>query len=80
MYYADILPRPTEEMLGDMLLQMGRSTEALAAYEAALDVAPNRFDSLLGARTAAAKPGNIQLSDEYSEKIRKESGLAVPRP
>lgn len=75
MYYADILPRPTEEMLGDMLLQMGRSTEALAAYEAALDVAPNRLDSLLGARTAAAKSGNIQLSDEYSEKIRKEGSL-----
>lgn len=80
MYYADILPRPTKEMLGDMLLQMGRSTEALAAYEGALDVAPNRLDSLLGARTAAAKSGNIQLSDEYSGKIRKEGGLAVSRP
>jgi tetratricopeptide (TPR) repeat protein len=62
-------------MLGDMLLQMGRSTEALAAYEAALDVAPNRLGSLLGARTAAAKSGNIQLSDEYLEKIHKEGGL-----
>jgi tetratricopeptide (TPR) repeat protein len=80
MYYADILPRPTQEMLGDMLLQMGRSTEALAAYKTALVVAPNRLDSLLGARTAASGAGNVQLSDEYAEKIRKEGGLIAPRP
>jgi len=80
MYYADVLPRPVSEMLGDMLLQMGRSTEALAAYKAALDVAPNRLDSLLGARTAAAKSGNAQLSDEYAERIRKEGGLIISRP
>jgi tetratricopeptide (TPR) repeat protein len=75
LYYADVLPRPVSEMLGDMLLQMGRSTEALTAYKAALDVAPNRLDSLLGAKTAAAKSGNVQLSDEYAAKIRKENGL-----
>jgi hypothetical protein len=59
MYYADILPRPTGEMLGDMLLQMGRPGEALEAYKGALKFAPNRLDSLLGARTAAAQSGNI---------------------
>jgi tetratricopeptide (TPR) repeat protein len=75
LYYADVLPRPIDEMLGDMLLQMGRTTEALAAYKAVLDVAPNRLDSLVGARTAAAKSGNVQLSEEYAAKIRKESGL-----
>jgi tetratricopeptide (TPR) repeat protein len=80
MYYADILPRPTQEMLGDMLLQMGRSTEALAAYKAALDLAPNRLDCLLGARAAAARAGNIRLADEYAEKIRKEGGLIASRP
>lgn len=80
MYYADILPRPTQEMLGDMLLQMGRSTEALAAYKGALDAAPNRLDCLLGARTAAARTGNGRLSDEYAEKIRKEGGVIASRP
>jgi tetratricopeptide (TPR) repeat protein len=79
LYYADVLPRPIGEMLGDMLLQMGRTTEALAAYKAALDVAPNRLDSLLGARTAAVMLGNTQLSDEYAEKIRIEGGLVVSR-
>jgi cytochrome c-type biogenesis protein CcmH/NrfG len=67
-------------MLGDMLLQMGRSTEALAAYEAALERGPNRLDSLLGAKTAAARAGNVQLSEEYAEKIRLEGGLIVSRP
>lgn len=75
LYYADVLPRPIDEMLGDMLLQMGKATEALAAYKAALDVAPNRLDSLLGAKTAAAKSGNVPLADEYAAKIRKENGL-----
>lgn len=60
LYYADVLPRPVSEMLGDMLLQMGRSTEALTAYQAALDIAPNRLDCLLGAKTAAAKSRNGQ--------------------
>ena len=44
MYYADILPRPTPEMLGDMLLQIGRPAEALSAYKRSLDLAPNRLD------------------------------------
>lgn len=72
LYYADVLPRPAEEMLGDMLLQMGRAAEALNAYKAALDVAPNRLDSLLGAKAAAAMSGDVQLSNGYAEKIRKE--------
>jgi tetratricopeptide (TPR) repeat protein len=52
MYYADILPRPSSEMLADMLLQMGKRREACAAYQASLKVAPNRFDSLAGLRAS----------------------------
>ena len=40
MYYADILPRHTGEMLGDMLLQMGKPAEAPDAHKAALELAP----------------------------------------
>lgn len=80
VYYADILPRPTDEMLGDMLSLMGRWTQALQAYQAALELAPNRLDSLLGAMTAAAKSGNAQLSEEYVQKIRVEGGQVVSRP
>ena len=79
MYYADVLPRPTEEMMGDMLMLTGRSAEALVAYRAALQLAPNRFDSLFGAKTAAAKSGNVPLSEEYAEQIRAEGNLILPR-
>jgi len=72
LYYADVLPRPAENLVGDMLLQMGRATEAVEACKAALDVAPNRLDSLLGAKAAAAMSGDVQLSNGYAEKIRKE--------
>jgi tetratricopeptide (TPR) repeat protein len=74
LYYADVLPRPTGEMLGDMLLQMAKPSEALEAYKQALELAPNRFDSLIGAMTAAAQSGNPHLSQEYANKIRAEGG------
>jgi len=80
MYYSDILPRPSSEMLGDMLSEMGRPTEALAAYQAALKVAPNRLDSLLGAMKSADKSGNTQLAKGYAEKIREEGGVSAVRP
>ena len=78
MYYADILPRPSGEMLGDMLLQMDKPAEALAAYKQALELAPNRFDSLIGAKTAAARSGSMELSQEYSQKILAEGGVLPP--
>jgi tetratricopeptide (TPR) repeat protein len=79
MYYADVLPRPSGEMLGDMLLQMSKPAEALEAYKAALELAPNRLDSLLGAKTAAARSGNRELSEEYAKKIQAEGGLIASR-
>ena len=78
MYYADILPRPSGEMLGDMLLQMDKPAEALAAYKQALELAPNRFDFLIGAKTAAARSGSMELSQEYTRKILAEGGLLPP--
>jgi tetratricopeptide (TPR) repeat protein len=80
MYYADILPRPTGEMLGDMLLQMGRPDEALETYKGALELAPNRLDSLLGARIAAERSGNIELAKDYERTIRAEGGVITARP
>lgn len=80
LYYSDILPRPTGEMLGDMLSEMGRPSEALAAYQAALNLAPSRLDSMLGAMKAAAKSGKTQLANDYAEKIRAEGGMIAVRP
>lgn len=80
MYYADILPRPTGEMLGDMLLQMKRPAESLLAYQAALQLAPNRLDSLLGASKAAKLSGQPSASAQYASEITREHGQLAPRP
>ena len=80
MYYADILPRPASEMLGDMLSEMGRPAEALAAYQAALELAPNRLDSLLGAMKVAGESGKTQIAGGYGEKIRAEGAIMAVRP
>ena len=74
MYYADILPRPTGEMLGDMLLQMNKPADALVAYQASLELAPNRLDSLLGASRAANLAGEASMSKKYASTIEREGG------
>jgi tetratricopeptide (TPR) repeat protein len=80
IYYADVLPRPSSEMLGDMLSEMGRPGEALQAYKVALDMAPNRLDSLQGAQIAASKSGQQKLAHLYAEKIGSMGGNATTRP
>src|SRR6185437_4949412 len=80
MYYADVLPRPTGEMLGDMLMQMNQPADALIAYQAALRLAPNRLDSLLGASKAAKLAGQSRASMRYASEIRRESGQFALRP
>lgn len=77
IYYADVLPRPSSEMLGDMLSEMGQPARALDAYRAALEVAPNRLDSLRGAQVAAARSGQAKLAHQYEEKIASLGGEAA---
>jgi tetratricopeptide (TPR) repeat protein len=79
MYYADILPRPSGEMLGDMLLQMNKPAQALEAYRQALALAPNRFDSLIGAKTAAAQAGNKELEKKYADTVLAEGGALTSK-
>jgi len=44
---------PARELLGDMLLELGRPDEALREYETSLQTSPNRFGGLSGAGRAA---------------------------
>ena len=80
MYYADILPRPTGEMLGDMLLKMGKPVEALEAYQQSLELAPNRFNSLVGAEKAAALMRNTGLSKDFSRRLHADGAKLARRP
>lgn len=44
---------PARELLGDLLLELGRPAEALAAYEASLTESPRRLNGIAGAARAA---------------------------
>ncbi len=78
---------PAREMLGGMLLKMGRPKEALAQYETALRLSPNRLNGLYGAARAAAACGEkaqavtfyramLQSTDGGAESARPEVAQA----
>jgi hypothetical protein len=56
IYYNDVLPRPASEMLGEMLLQMGKNRASCAAFRASLVLAPNTLNSINGLRVCATSP------------------------
>ncbi len=56
---------PAREQLGELLVEMGRASEGLAAFESALAVAPNRFNGLYGAGTAARDLGDTAKARKY---------------
>jgi tetratricopeptide (TPR) repeat protein len=62
---------PPRELLGDLLLELGRPAEALAAYETDLATAPNRLNGLLGAARAAAATGDIARARELWSRVRE---------
>jgi len=63
------VPKPARELYGVMLLESGRPTEALAAFEATLQKEPNRLGAYVGAATSAEKAGDKDKAREYYEKI-----------
>jgi tetratricopeptide (TPR) repeat protein len=61
---------PARELLGDLLLELGRPAEALAAYRTALRSEPNRYHALDGARRAAAAAGERAAAARYAAELR----------
>jgi tetratricopeptide (TPR) repeat protein len=65
---APTLPAP--ELLGDLLLEIGRSDEALSAYRQSLQRFPRRFNGALGvARALAAKGDKAGAADAYRQLL-----------
>jgi tetratricopeptide (TPR) repeat protein len=62
---------PAREQLGDLLLELRQSDEALKQFEASLQQSPGRRSALLGARTAAELSKNQQKSELYAAEIQK---------
>ena len=70
---------PAREQLGDLLLAIGRPAEALAAYEADLAAAPNRFNGVAGALRAAEAAGAKARAEELLAKLRALCGADCTR-
>jgi tetratricopeptide (TPR) repeat protein len=60
---------PARELLGDMLLELGRPADALPQYEASIAKEPNRFRGLYGAGLAAERAGDRARAQGYFEKL-----------
>ncbi len=70
---------PAGEMFGDLLLELHRPAEALAAYQNVLSVSPNRFDSLYGAARAAQLAGDKAAAQHYLGQLKQISGPHADR-
>ncbi len=71
---------PARELLGDMLLDMGRPGEALAEYEASLKQAPKRFNSLYGGARAAEAAGKSDKARQLYGELLAQCVTGSPRP
>ena len=73
---------PAREMLADMLLEGGKPQQALAEYEAALKLSPNRLNGLYGAGRAAQAAGDKARADFYFAALLKSTsgGAHSARP
>lgn len=72
---------PAREMLGDMLLEMDRPEAALAEYEKAMKVDPNRFNGLYGAGRAAELDHEQGKAAAYYEQLLTNcDGATSTRP
>jgi tetratricopeptide (TPR) repeat protein len=60
---------PMRELLGELLLELGAPAEALAAFEASLQAAPNRYRGFLGAARSAARGGDRARAREYYGRL-----------
>jgi len=60
---------PARELLGDLLLVVGRAGEARSAYETALKLAPRRARSLEGAAAAAANLGDERAAASWRAEL-----------
>jgi tetratricopeptide (TPR) repeat protein len=71
---------PAREMLADMLMELKRSSDALAEYKTVLKNSPNRFDGLLGAARSAQASGDANGAHSFYAKLAEICGPGADRP
>ena len=74
--------KPAHELLGEMLLEMGKPAEALAEFEATMKKEPNRFRGVYGAAVAAERASDRAKAKTYYARVLKicEHADAGARP
>ena len=72
--------KPARELLGEMLLTVGKTAEALVAFESTLQRSPNRFNALYGAATAAQTAGQREKARHYFQALVTMSDPLSVRP
>jgi tetratricopeptide (TPR) repeat protein len=70
---------PAREMMAELLLMHHHADESLAEYQAVLKIAPNRFNALYGAASAAEASGNMAVAKQYFRKLT-EIAVGDERP
>ena len=71
---------PARELLGDLLLELGRPAEALSAYKSSLVNDPRRLRSYNGAAQAAVAAGNADKARDYFSQIVEMTDANSARP
>ena len=60
---------PARELLGDLLMELGRPADALPQYEAAIAKEPNHFRGLYGTGLAAERAGDRARAKKHFETL-----------
>ena len=60
---------PAYELLGDLLLDQGKASDAGNAYRRSLQLNPQRFNSLLGAARASRATGDSKSADGFYRQL-----------
>jgi tetratricopeptide (TPR) repeat protein len=72
---------PARELEGDLLLELGRPADALAAYTRTLQREPRRARALFGAARAAEQAGDTETATaRYREIVELMSAGEATRP
>jgi tetratricopeptide (TPR) repeat protein len=69
---------PAGDLLGDLLLELNRPTDALAAFESVLAASPNRLNTLYGAGLAAERAGDTDKARSHYEQLVTVASAADP--
>lgn len=70
---------PADELLGDLLLEIGDAAAALEAYELSFEHTPGRFNGLLGAARAAAASGDRTKAESYYTRLLESAATGSTR-